>query len=41
MTLDAPVKGVEFDIEIETRDMAQTQQIIAALSAGGFAARRL
>jgi threonine dehydratase len=41
MTLDAPVKGVEFDIEIETRDMAHTQQIIAALSAGGFAARRL
>jgi threonine dehydratase len=41
MTLDAPIKGVEFDIEIETRDMAHTLEIIADLTAAGYPARRL
>jgi threonine dehydratase len=41
MTLDAPVKGVEFDIEIETRDGAHTAEIIAALQAAGYQARCL
>jgi threonine dehydratase len=39
MTLDAPVKGVEFDIEIETRDYAHTKEIIAALQSAGYDAR--
>ena len=39
MTLDAPAKGVEFDIEIETRDGAHTREIIAALKAAGYDAR--
>lgn len=39
MTLDAPAKGVEFDIEIETRDSAHTAEIIAALKAAGYDAR--
>ena len=39
MTLDAPAKGVEFDIEIETRDGAHTRQIIAALQSAGYDAR--
>ena len=41
MTLDAPAKGVEFDIQIETRDRAHADEIMAALSAAGFNARRL
>lgn len=41
MTLDAPVKGVEFDVEIETRDMQHTQDIMTALSNAGFSAKRL
>lgn len=41
MTLDAPAKGVEFDIQIETRDRAHGDEIMAALSAAGFNARRL
>jgi len=41
MTLDAPVKGVEFDIEIETRDMAHTREIIDALTSAGYPARCL
>lgn len=41
MRLDAPAKGVEFDIGIETRDLHHTNEIIAALVAEGFAARRL
>jgi threonine dehydratase len=41
MTLDAPVKGVEFDIEIETRDMAHTLEIMNALTAAGYSAKRL
>lgn len=41
MTLDAPIKGVEFDIEIETRDAQHTAEIIAALKAAGYEARCL
>lgn len=39
MTLSAPAKGVEFDIEIETRDAKHTTEIIAALQAAGYPAR--
>ncbi len=38
MKLDAPAKGVEFDIEIEARDAVHTQEIVAALIAAGYAA---
>lgn len=41
MTLDAPIKGVEFDIEIETRDLRHTEEIMQALQAAGYNARRL
>lgn len=41
MTLDAPAKGVEFDIQIETRDRAHADTIMAALTEAGFNARRL
>jgi threonine dehydratase len=41
MTLDAPIKGVEFDIEIETRDAEHTHEIMAALRAAGYQARSL
>lgn len=41
MTLHAPIKGVEFDIEIETRDKAHTDEIVAALTQAGYAARCL
>lgn len=41
MTLATPVKGVEFDVEIETRDMAHAEEIMAALIEEGYAARRL
>jgi threonine dehydratase len=41
MTLDAPIKGVEFDIQIETRDAAHTAEIIAALNGAGYEARSL
>ncbi|MCR6645516.1 MAG: threonine ammonia-lyase [Terricaulis sp.] len=41
MTLDAPAKGVEFDIQIETRDRAHADEVMAALVAEGFNARRL
>lgn len=41
MTLDAPIKGVEFDIEIETRDARHTQEIIEALKTAGYEARCL
>lgn len=41
MTLDAPVKGVEFDVEIETRDMQHTQDIMTALTGAGYSAKRL
>jgi threonine dehydratase len=39
MTLATPVKGVEFDIEIETRDHQHTEEIVAALKAAGYDAR--
>ena len=41
MSLHAPIKGVEFDIEIETRDMPHTQEIVDALIAAGYNARRV
>jgi len=41
MRLDAPAKGVEFDIEIETRDFHHTNEIIAALTDAGYDARCL
>jgi threonine dehydratase len=41
MTLDAPAKGVEFDIEIETRDARHTAEIVEALKAAGYEARCL
>jgi threonine dehydratase len=41
MALHAPIKGVEFDIEIETRDMQHTQEIVEALIAAGYNARCL
>lgn len=41
MKLDAPAKGVEFDIEIETRDSAHTAEVITALKAAGYDARRV
>ncbi len=39
--LDAPAKGVEFDITIETRDAAHTQSIVEALTGAGYDARCL
>jgi len=41
MKLDAPIKGVEFDIEIETRDARHTAEIVEALRAAGYEARLL
>jgi threonine dehydratase len=41
MSLSAPAKGVEFDIEIETRDAQHTAEIIDALHEEGFNARCL
>jgi threonine dehydratase len=41
MTLDAPVKGVEFDIEIEARDAQHTADIVQALTDAGYAAQCL
>ena len=41
MTLDAPAKGVEFDIQIETRDRTHADDVMAALTAEGFNARRM
>lgn len=41
MTLAAPIKGVEFDIEIETRDAQHTAEIVAALTKAGYEARCL
>jgi len=41
MTLDAPAKGVEFDIEIEARDAAHTAEIVRALNDAGYAAQCL
>ena len=39
LALDVPAKGAEFDIMIETRDAAHTQEIIAALGAAGYPPR--
>lgn len=39
MALHAPAKGVEFDIEIETRDFAHTNEIVADLKSAGYDAR--
>ena len=41
MNLQAPIKGVEFDVEIETRDAAHTAEIVTALTEAGYTARRL
>ncbi len=41
MMLDAPAKGVEFDIEIEARDAEHTAEIAQALRAAGYAAESL
>jgi threonine dehydratase len=41
MKLDAPAKGVEFDIEIEARDARHTAEIVAALTSAGYLARVL
>ncbi len=41
ITLSAPAKGVEFDVEIETRDLQQTEEIMATLQGAGYAVRRL
>jgi len=41
MTLAAPAKGVEFNVEIETRDLKHAEEIMAALAAAGFPATRL
>ena len=40
-TLDAPIKGVEFDIDVETRDAKHAEDIMEALRAAGYNARRL
>lgn len=40
-TLDAPAKGVEFEIELEARDAAHAEQVLGALAAAGFAPRRV
>jgi threonine dehydratase len=39
LSLDVPAKGAEFDIMIETRDAAHTQEIIAALREAGYPPR--
>ncbi|MGE3142885.1 MAG: pyridoxal-phosphate dependent enzyme, partial [Hyphomonadaceae bacterium] len=39
--LDVPAKGAEFDIEIETRDAAHTDEIVAALAHAGYPPKRL
>jgi threonine dehydratase len=41
ISLSAPAKGVEFDVEIETRDVQQTEEIMATLQGAGYAVRRL
>jgi threonine dehydratase len=41
MKLDAPAKGVEFDIEIESRDARHTAEIVRALTEAGYPARGL
>jgi threonine dehydratase len=39
LALDVPAKGAEFDIMIETRDRAHTEEIIEALRARGYPPR--
>jgi threonine dehydratase len=39
LSLDVPAKGAEFDIMIETRDAAHTQEIIQALREAGYPPR--
>jgi threonine dehydratase len=39
LALDVPAKGAEFDIMIETRDAAHTQEIVAALREAGYPPR--
>ena len=39
--LDVPAKGAEFDIEIETRDAAHTEEIVEALNRAGYPPKRL
>ena len=39
LALDVPAKGAEFDIMIETRDAAHTQEIIEALREAGYPPR--
>jgi threonine dehydratase len=41
LNLHAPIKGVEFDVEIETRDAKHTSEIVAALTEAGYSARCL
>jgi threonine dehydratase len=41
LNLHAPVKGVEFDVEIETRDARHTAEIVEALKSAGYEARCL
>lgn len=40
-SLDAPAKAVEFDIEVEVRDAAHADDIVAALCGAGYNARKL
>jgi threonine dehydratase len=39
LALDVPAKGAEFDIMIETRDAAHTQEIVEALRESGYPPR--
>jgi threonine dehydratase len=39
LALDVPAKGAEFDIMIETRDAAHTQEVVQALREAGYPPR--
>jgi threonine dehydratase len=39
--LDVPAKGAEFDIEIETRDVQHTEEIVQALTREGYPPKRI
>jgi threonine dehydratase len=41
LALDVPAKGAEFDITVETRDAAHTDEIMAALQAAGYPPRKI
>lgn len=41
LDLSLPAKGTDLDILVETRDIAHTQDLIAALEAGGFPLRKI